>query len=50
MGCVFKALDDIGYDGYYNYEIIYKFGDCLKDAIMLMGKFLREFTDKRGRL
>lgn len=47
---VFKALDDIGYDGYYNFEIAYKFGDCLKDAIMLMGKFLREFTEKRGKI
>lgn len=47
---VFEALDEIGYDGYYNFEIAYKFGDCLWDAIMLMGKFLREFTEKRGKL
>ncbi len=47
---VFNALDDIGYDGYYNYEIVYKFGDCLEEATMLMGKFLREFTEKRGRI
>lgn len=47
---VFDALEEIGYDGYYNYEIVYKFGDCLEEATMLMGKFLREFTEKRGRI
>lgn len=47
---VFDALDEIGYDGYYNYELALKFGDCLEDAVMFLGKFLRKFTDKGGRI
>jgi len=47
---VFDALDNIGYDGYYNYELAPKYGDSLKDGIMFLGKLLREFTDKRGKL
>ena len=47
---VFDALDEIGYDGYYNYELVLKFGDCLEDSIMFLGKFLRMFTDKRGAI
>ena len=46
---VFDALDEIGYDGYYNYELAPKYGDSLKDGIMFLGKLLREFTDKRGK-
>ena len=47
---VFDALDEIGYDGYYNYELAPKYGDSLKDGIMFLGKLLREFTDKRGKI
>ena len=47
---VFDALEEIGYDGYYNYELVLKFGNCLEDAVMFLGKFLREFTDKKGRI
>lgn len=47
---VFDALDEIGYDGYYNYELAPKFGDSLRAGVMFLGQFLREFTDKRGKL
>lgn len=47
---VFEALDEIGYDGYYNYEIALKFGDCLDKAVHFLGAYLREFTEKKGKL
>ena len=47
---VFDALDKIGYDGYYNFELAPKYGDSLRDGIMFLGKLLREFTDKRGKI
>lgn len=47
---VFEALDEIGYDGYYNYEVGLRYGDSLKDAVMFLGKYLREFTDKCGKV
>lgn len=47
---VFAALEEIGYDGYYNYEIGLRYGDSLKDAVMFLGKYLREFTDKCGNV
>lgn len=48
-GEVFDALDEIGYNGYYNYEVSIKFGRYLKEATDLLGKFLRDFTDRCGR-
>lgn len=47
---VFEALEEIGYDGYYNYEIGLRYGDSLKDAVNFLGKYLREFTEKQGRV
>ena len=47
---VFDALEEVGYDGYYNYELVLKFGDCLEDSVMFLGKFLRMFTDAKGRI
>lgn len=47
---VFEALEEIGYDGYYNYEIGLRYGDSLKDAVHFFGKYLREFTEKQGRV
>ena len=45
-----EALEEIGYDGYYNYEIGLRYGDSLKDAVNFLGKYLREFTEKHGRV
>ena len=46
-GEVFKALKEIGYDGYYNYEIrldIYE--DCMDKMVLFLGEYLRRFTEK----
>lgn len=44
---VFAALREIGYDGYYNYEIrLDTFGDCMEQMVLFLGKYLREFTEK----
>ncbi len=47
---VFEALEEIGYDGYYNYELVLRpFGGCLEEGVMFLGKYLRAFTDGNGR-
>lgn len=48
-GEVFDALDEVGYDGYYNYEVVIRFGKYLAEATDLLGKYLRDFTDRGGR-
>ncbi len=46
---VFQALDEIGYNGFYNFELeLRPFGDCVDSAVLLLGKFLREFVEKKG--
>ncbi len=46
---VFTALEEIGYDGFYNFELYLKpFGDSLDQAVLFLGKFLREFVEKKG--
>lgn len=46
---VFDALDDIGYEGYYNFEVDLRgLCDSLEKEVMFMGSYLREFVDKRG--
>lgn len=45
---VFEALEEIGYDGYYNFEIALRFGSSLDESIKFLGKYLRNFVDKRG--
>lgn len=47
---LFEALEEIGYDGYYNYELRLRYGNCLEDMVRFLGKFLREFTDRMGRI
>ena len=43
----FDALKEIGYDGYYNYELsMNPFVDCMEDMILFLGKYLRKFTEK----
>lgn len=46
---VFDALEEIGYEGYYNYELHLHFGDSQTEAVRFLGAYLREFTDRRGR-
>lgn len=44
---LFAALQEIGYDGYYNYELsLGTFGDCMDQMIRFLGKYLREFTER----
>ena len=48
---VFDALDDISYEGNYNFEIRTNcFGDYLEEYIRFVGKYVRNFVDKRGRI
>lgn len=46
---VFQALDDIGYQGVYNFELeLTRYGDALPDAIHFLGKWLRYFVENKG--
>lgn len=48
---VFDALDDIGYNGNYNFEIRTNcYGDYLEEYIRFVGKYVRNFVDKKGRV
>ncbi len=43
---VMKALDDIEYKGFYNFEIsLSPYGNMLEDTIYYFGKYLRRFVD-----
>ncbi len=47
----FDALDEIGFDGVYNFELLLaRYGTHLEECISFLGKFLREFTEEKGRL
>lgn len=48
---VFDALDDIGYKGVYNFELILgRFGEVLPEAIGFLGKWLKVFVENKGRM
>ncbi len=47
---LFDALDEIGYDGYYNFEMVVRYGKNTDEAIKFLGKYLRDFVDKRGKV
>lgn len=48
---IFDALDDIGYEGVYNFELVLgRYGNVLPDAIHFLGKWLRYFVDNRGEM
>lgn len=50
-GEVFEALDEIGYEGVYNFELkLERYGAVLPDAIHFLGKWLRYFVDSKGVL
>lgn len=43
---IFEALDDIGYDGVYNFEItLGHYGKILDEAVAFLGKYLRRCVD-----
>ena len=47
----FDALDEIGYNGVYNYELnLARFGAATEDALAFLGKYLRCFTQNKGRM
>ena len=47
----FDTLSEIGYDGVYNYELnLRRFGSSLCEITEFLGKFLRTFTENKGRL
>ncbi|MBQ8600774.1 MAG: sugar phosphate isomerase/epimerase [Clostridia bacterium] len=46
-GETFKALQEIGYDGYYNYELnLAKLGPDYEILVPFLEKYLRNFTDR----
>ncbi len=48
---VFKALDEIGFNGYYNFELGYGQMGCMSEEfIRFCGKYLRKFIDLNGDL
>ncbi len=48
---VFKALDDIGYDGVYNFEVELPFGtDNLKNALVFLHGYLSELVERKGKV
>lgn len=47
----FDALDEIGYDGVYNFELnLRQFTGVMPDAVKFLGIFLRHFIENRGRI
>ena len=48
---VFDALDEVGYKGVYNFELKIRYaGALLEEYTNFLGKYLRAFVDKRGKL
>lgn len=47
---VFDALDDIGYRGVYNFELVQKMGVMTDEFLAFSGKYLREFIERRGNM
>ena len=48
---VFDALDDIGYRGVYNFELVISFaGKLLEEYMHFIGGYLRSFVDNHGDL
>lgn len=43
---LFRALDDIGYSGVYNFELYLPKDDSLESEIRRLGKYLREFVSR----
>lgn len=48
---VFEALDDIGYEGVYNFELyLGHYGAALPSAVNFFGEYLRYFIENRGQI
>ena len=47
---VFEALDDIGYQGVYNFELAMRFGHMTEEFVRFAGKYLRAFVDREGKM
>lgn len=47
---VFEALEDVGYNGVYNFELAMRFGCMLEEFVGFAGKYLRTFVDNKGDL
>jgi sugar phosphate isomerase/epimerase len=48
---VFDALEEIGYNGVYNFELTTKFaGKMMEEYVQFAGKYLRSFVDNHGDL
>ncbi len=47
---VFDALDDVGYQGVYNFELRMDFEKMLEEFVNFAGRYLRFFVDNRGNL
>ena len=50
LPAVFDALDDIGYKGVYNFELVQKMGVMTDEFLAFSGKYLREFIERRGNM
>lgn len=48
---VFDALEEIGYQGVYNFELnLNRYLPCLPEAMQFLGKWLRIFLENKGRM
>ena len=47
---VFDALDEVGYKGVYNFELVQKMGVMTDEFLAFTGKYLREFIERRGNM
>ena len=48
---VFDALDEVGYQGVYNFELSYLFaGEMMEDYTHFIGRYLRRFVDNHGKM
>lgn len=47
---VFAALDEIGYDGFYNFELHMPFGMVSEATYRFLGEYLRYFVENKGRI
>ena len=47
---VFDSLDEVGYNGVYNFELAMRFGSMREEFVRFAGKYLRAFVDAHGKL
>ena len=50
-GLVFDALEEVGYNGTYNWELnLSYYGNYVEKSLEFLGGFLRHFVDNKGRI